>query len=554
MNGESQQDGWQLWLRWTLATMAGWSAGLTILFLTSGLISSAPLEAGSLVISGLLIAIFQWLVLRGQLPQAGHWVLVSTLGWVGGLILSVAQIALGSIFTDFGLWIIELNLGGTTTMLRISFGLLVGIMVGGMTGFSQWLVIRRQQARVGWWILASISGWFVPFLTLILLAEAGSAAFLGGGVLAGAIAGAITGAALLPILHPQFTSFLGLRARMTATFSLLVILSILGASYWVYEYVMGRTIDNVTQEMETLLRVAKAGMDGNKLSALHGEGQPQSSPRYQEQRDWLETVRGEDPYVLFVLLPDPASKELTLTMVTRRGDDAEPAQIDGAWTSQEGALAWQELDHTMMINRGASLASPDLFAELLWQNPTHAGTASGPQSEGQVIWPTGYTPLENEQGERFGVLGVQLDPVRAAEIQVGIFQVIRRMLAEVAIPMLLAIFLISRAITGPLIRVTEAARQIARGEYRQDLSQIHQVRFRSEISELAEAIEESGRVHISERRLRQEVSQLRIKIDEARRREQVETIVEDDFFQDLRSRAAQLRAERRGEEEAEDSK
>ncbi|NTW04479.1 MAG: HAMP domain-containing protein, partial [Oscillochloris sp.] len=49
-----------------------------------------------------------------------------------------------------------------------------------------------------------------------------------------------------------------------------------------------------------------------------------------------------------------------------------------------------------------------------------------------------------------------------------------------------------------------------------------------------------------EQRLRQEIRQLRIEIDERKRHEQVNEIVESDFFQDLQLRAQALRSRRRG--------
>jgi HAMP domain-containing protein len=47
--------------------------------------------------------------------------------------------------------------------------------------------------------------------------------------------------------------------------------------------------------------------------------------------------------------------------------------------------------------------------------------------------------------------------------------------------------------------------------------------------------------YIREQSLKQEIRQLRIEIDEARRQQQVEEIVETDFFQDLQSRARAMR-------------
>jgi hypothetical protein len=51
--------------------------------------------------------------------------------------------------------------------------------------------------------------------------------------------------------------------------------------------------------------------------------------------------------------------------------------------------------------------------------------------------------------------------------------------------------------------------------------------------------------YVREQRLRQEIQQLRIEIDEAKRQQQVSEIVDTDFFQDLQTRARAMRDRRR---------
>lgn len=53
-------------------------------------------------------------------------------------------------------------------------------------------------------------------------------------------------------------------------------------------------------------------------------------------------------------------------------------------------------------------------------------------------------------------------------------------------------------------------------------------------------------VQARERKLKQEVQELRIQIDQAKRQRQVNEIVEDDFFKDLKAKAKEMRGQRRG--------
>jgi hypothetical protein len=51
----------------------------------------------------------------------------------------------------------------------------------------------------------------------------------------------------------------------------------------------------------------------------------------------------------------------------------------------------------------------------------------------------------------------------------------------------------------------------------------------------------AGEVRAREERLRREVAELRIEIDEAKQAQRVAEITGSDYFQDLRGRAAELR-------------
>jgi hypothetical protein len=55
------------------------------------------------------------------------------------------------------------------------------------------------------------------------------------------------------------------------------------------------------------------------------------------------------------------------------------------------------------------------------------------------------------------------------------------------------------------------------------------------------AIETAQRVEERERRLKEQIAQLRIEIDEAKKARQVAEITETDYFRDLRAKARQLR-------------
>jgi len=86
------------------------------------------------------------------------WALVTTVGWLlagfSGLPLGRAVVVEGS--TDVILSV-ALNMG------------LLGALIGGLIGTSQWYFLRRRVRLAGWWVVATALGWGVGLLVALLL-------------------------------------------------------------------------------------------------------------------------------------------------------------------------------------------------------------------------------------------------------------------------------------------------------------------------------------------------------------------------------------------------
>ena len=157
--GSPKAPGWGFWLWWVLASTVGWSVG--------GYLGSAAgwgLSRGIAVVGygagaaagGIAAGVLQWLVLRQQVARAGWWVLAST---VAGAVIGVVGVVVGAA-VGFGVRWVD---GGPETTGANSGGdwvLGVGLVLyGTVLGVLQWLVLRQQVARAGWWVLASTVGW-----------------------------------------------------------------------------------------------------------------------------------------------------------------------------------------------------------------------------------------------------------------------------------------------------------------------------------------------------------------------------------------------------------
>jgi len=107
---------------------------------------------------------------------------------------------------------------------------------------------------------------------------------------------------------------------------------------------------------------------------------------------------------------------------------------------------------------------------------------------------------------------------------------------------LVASVILARWVTGPVSRLTAAATALETHTF--DPESLAEVTRRpDELGHLARVFHRMAlEVYAREQRLRQEVQQLRIEIDEAKKVRQVAEITETDYFQDLRQRAQALRA------------
>jgi len=143
---------WAVWFFWIMATTWGWLLGG---FILPGL---------TLVISGFMVAVFQWLVLQGRVTRPWFWIIATSIGWIAGYLL-------------------------TFYLLPKELEILTGMMLGLTTGVAQWIILRREFHWAGWWIIFSMIGWTTG-LNL-----------LPGILLTGTMAGAITGLCLEILLR-----------------------------------------------------------------------------------------------------------------------------------------------------------------------------------------------------------------------------------------------------------------------------------------------------------------------------------------------------------------
>jgi nitrate/nitrite-specific signal transduction histidine kinase len=102
---------------------------------------------------------------------------------------------------------------------------------------------------------------------------------------------------------------------------------------------------------------------------------------------------------------------------------------------------------------------------------------------------------------------------------------------------------VARWTVRPVRELSSAAKAVERGEHFEPESISHVTSLGDELGQLARVFSDMVvAVQERERKLKQEVADLRIKIDNAKRERQVKEIVEGEFFQDLQDKARKMRS------------
>ncbi len=192
--------GWNFWLRWvilmTIFLFLSYT-GIDIVLrpivtrsVTDLVVSEVIIVLG-LAVLGAAIGIGQWLLLRRRLRRASTWGLaIAATYWVGTSLTEIAAFTGVALLPSFVL----------------SF-----LLLGPICGLLQWIVLRHQVARAGWWVVVQTLGW--PMMFAVTSVVAYSAASIGGGsvddylpmsyAIGGAALGALTGAVLVWLLRAR---------------------------------------------------------------------------------------------------------------------------------------------------------------------------------------------------------------------------------------------------------------------------------------------------------------------------------------------------------------
>lgn len=319
---------------------------------------------------------------------------------------------------------------------------------------------------------------------------------------------------------------LSLRVKMLVLFTLLFTIVFGDAFTWFFNFGTRLGEENMFEDLQATAKAAVAEIDGDEHQALYLEGEdvdPDNWPegmtdqRYWDIAEWLLLVNKANPRAYpytFAPTDDPATVEFVVSYAAAL---PEPwgAQFREPYTPQPPSMLLNGLKESTLSTNIVT----DSFGS----------------------WVGAFEPIYNSDGEIVGALGVDYDASNVVELQRRIESAVVPVFLIVYVALFGAVLLISDGVTAPIRSLTEVAERIGEGEYEE--VEILEGGMRDEVTTLTEVFNLMvSKVRQREEKLKKQVAELQIQIDESKQQRQVDEIVDTDFFRDLQSKARAMRA------------
>lgn len=316
-------------------------------------------------------------------------------------------------------------------------------------------------------------------------------------------------------------SRMSIRLRLLLVFMLLftVVLAVLAA--WFYHISTERAMAALRQGLMTAAATAAGMIEADEHAQVYA-ARVEDSEQYTHIADQLRLVRDGNPLIaaVYTMVRSPQADELIFVVSADENPETR---------AHLGAL----YDVSEMPQLLAAFDGPSADEEM------------GDDEYG--VWLSGYAPIRDASGNGVVIVGVDMlaEDVTRVQAQVRNVSILTFAIAYAAVSA--AVFVISGSITRPLRAITGAAGALERGEPFEPERLAAVASFRDELGQLARVFTRMAvEVQERERRLQQQVTELRIEIDQAKRERSVAEIADTDYFQMLQEKAKGMRSGRKG--------
>ncbi|MGC9356348.1 MAG: HAMP domain-containing protein [Anaerolineae bacterium] len=316
--------------------------------------------------------------------------------------------------------------------------------------------------------------------------------------------------------------FISLRVKILLGFTILFSVVFAVAFYWFFNFATNMALGQIEEDMVNTLYAGIEGIDGDDFAALavaekNAEGLS-DDPLYDEHMDWLETLHNLEPRAYpytWVRGDEEVKNEVLFIGDILRITDPENATVLREPYISQGSMI------TGMLG--------------LWEDLE-------PYQDKWGYWISAYAPITNDDDEIVGGMGIDFKADYVNRVQEAIKDSVLVSFSVTYLVLFTFVYLIANTLTRPITDLTNVAREVAEGNYNQDLTALYKGKHEDEVHVLAEVFAQMiSKVRAREEGLKRQVQKLRIQIDEAKKARQVAEITESDYFQQLRTKARKLR-------------
>jgi methyl-accepting chemotaxis protein len=321
--------------------------------------------------------------------------------------------------------------------------------------------------------------------------------------------------------------FLGLRLKLILVFSILFTAVFAAVFYWFSSFAENVVTTRVREDLTNTLLGGARQVNGDELVALAQEGQPNAEgfsddPRLKNQLDWLESIHQVEPRAWpYLYIPGTKDNEIVYIVdLQSRYDKSRASTFQQHYVSKKGFLTSGLKQLTLNTTNGIFTTYTDEYGS----------------------WVSAYAPVKNSKAEIVAAMGIDFEASYVNQVRESVNRGVLIAFVVSFLVLFLMVYFASGTIARPVAKLTRMAEQIGEGKYEVDLSRLTKTWLNDEINSLAQVFEIMvNKVYQREQTLLHQVEELKIEIDEVKRRTEVGQIVESEFFRELQAKARQMR-------------
>ena len=355
--------------------------------------------------------------------------------------------------------------------------------------------------------------------------------------------------------------YFSLRWKLLIGFTLIFSVVFAIAFYWFYTFASAQALTRIQQDLLDTLDGASQQVSGDVLLELVKEGQPN-----EQGEVWLAVANAEENETPDAsTLREAAETNFGKATATGFSDDPRYQQLmDELQAIHEiEPRAWPyifvkaegERQISYIIDLWArydpSRATPFMFTRTSRRSYNGLneltrrlddGGNFNPYTDQFGQWVSAYRPINGVEG--VAAIGIDFEADYVYQVQEAIRNKVAIAFTVAYFALFVLVFLVSGALTKPIVKLTLAADAIGEDDYSQDFSALKSKgRFSDEIGKLVEVFAVmADKVRQREQSLKRQVEALKIEIDETKRKKQVSEIADSDFFRELQAKAREMRS------------